>query len=191
MPATSRIGGTSGGSDVEVVVIRSAKRHKTSQARMVRGQLEVRIPARLSVAEEHRVVAEFRRKFERSLHATRVDLTPRARVLADRHGLPVPDEIRWVGNQGFRWGSCTPSTRTIRISDRLAAFPPWVLGAVIVHELAHLVEHGHGPAFQELMARYRWAERAEGYLIARSGETDPSADVFGDDVPEPDPTTLF
>jgi predicted metal-dependent hydrolase len=166
---------------MEVVVIRSAKRRKTSQARLVDGCLEVRIPARLSVAEEQRVVADFRRRFERSHRSARVDLTTRACRLADAHDLPRPGEIRWVANQGARWGSCTPSTGTIRISDRLAAFPPWVLDAVIVHELAHLCERGHGPAFRALVARYRLAERAEGYLIARSGETEPTADVWGDD----------
>ena len=184
---------------MEVVVIRSAKRRKTSQARLVDGRMEVRIPARLSAAEEKRVVADFRRRFERSNRSALVDLTARAHRLADGHDLHRPEQIRWVSNQGARWGSCTPSTGTIRISDRLAEFPPWVLDAVIVHELAHLTERGHGPAFQALVARYRYAERAEGYLIARTGETEPTADVWGDDddaAPADDPArpeakTLF
>ena len=65
-----------------------------------------------------------------------------------------------------RWGSCTPATRTIRLSTRLAAFPDWVIDYVIVHELAHLVVHGHGPDFWDLVNRYPRTERARGYLIA-------------------------
>ena len=57
------------------------------------------------------------------------------------------------------------------VSARLAAYPRWVLDYVIVHELAHLVEASHGPAFWELVNRYPLAERARGYLIAK-GEAD-------------------
>jgi predicted metal-dependent hydrolase len=167
---------------VEVTVIRSPKRRKTAQARMVDGRLEVRIPARSSKAEEQRLVEVFRRRYERSTTSARLDLTARAAMLARRYDLPRPSEIRWVANQAHRWGSCTPSTGVIRISDRMVGFPPWVVDHVIVHELAHLVERGHGPAFQALAARYPLAERAEGYLLAMTGGTAPDADALADDV---------
>ena len=66
-----------------------------------------------------------------------------------------PASIRWVDNQGKRWGSCTLGTqRDIRISDRLRVVPGWVLDAVIVHELAHLIEPSHSPRFRKLADRY-------------------------------------
>lgn len=171
---------------MEVTVIRSAKRRKTAQARMVDGRLEVRIPARASRAEERRLVEQFRRRFERSSAGERIDLAARARRLAKAHDLPVPTDIRWVSNQEHRWGSCTPSTGVIRLSDRMADFPTWVIDHVIVHELAHLVVHRHDARFHELANRYPLAERAEGYLLAKAGGTEPDVDPLGDDVDEVD-----
>lgn len=174
---------------MEVTVIRSAKRRRTAQARMVDGVLEIRIPARSSRAEEERLVANFRARYEKANRAGLVDLSVRARRLARDLRLPLPTDIRWASNQAYRWGSCSPETGSIRISDRLAALPPWVLDHVIVHELAHLKEPGHGPAFQALVARYRWAERAEGYLLAVTGGVDPSASALDEDRPGPGPGT--
>jgi len=57
---------------------------------------------------------------------------------------------------------------SIRISDRLAEVPDFVLDYVVLHELTHLEVADHGPAFQALMARYRLSDRAEGYLMALS-----------------------
>jgi predicted metal-dependent hydrolase len=180
---------------MDVVVIRSAKRRKTAQARMVEGHLEVRIPAHASKAEEARLVALFRGRYKRAAVSDAVDLAQRARTLARRHDLPEPTEIRWVTNQAHRWGSCTPSTGVIRLSDRMAGFPVWVVDAVIVHELAHLVERSHGPRFQALVQRYPLLERAEGYLIAKAGDTgepppadtDPLADDLPPGTPPPSP----
>lgn len=174
---------------LEVTVIRSAKRKKTAQARLIGGRLEVRIPARSSRAEEARLVEQFRRRFERSARSSTVDLSARASRLAKHLDLPRPREIRWVTNQSHRWGSCTPSTGTIRISDRMAGFPVWVIDHVIVHEMAHLVERGHNARFKELAARYPLAERAEGFLIAKSGATDPDTDPMADDLDAERPDT--
>lgn len=54
-------------------------------------------------------------------------------------------------NMTSRWGSCQPSTGRICINVRLALYPPECLEYVVVHELCHLLERGHGPRFHELM----------------------------------------
>lgn len=54
-------------------------------------------------------------------------------------------------NMTSRWGSCQPATGRICINVRLALYPPDCLEYVVVHELCHLLEHGHGPRFKELM----------------------------------------
>ncbi len=74
--------------------------------------------------------------------------------------------IRYVTNQDKRFGSCTPSQGTIRISHRLAAMPDWVLEYVVMHEMAHLQEANHGARFWKLVNRYPLTERARGYLMA-------------------------
>ncbi|MCU1455835.1 MAG: putative metal-dependent hydrolase [Acidimicrobiales bacterium] len=162
---------------MDVEVIRSAKRRKTVQARLVGGRLELRIPGRMSAREEAHWVAEMTRRFRRAADTERIDLRTRAALLSRRHDLPVATSVRWVANQRHRWGSCTPSTGDIRISDRLAPWPEWVLDYVLVHELAHLVESGHGRAFNALVDRYPLAERARGYLLAKAGADDADADA--------------
>jgi predicted metal-dependent hydrolase len=157
---------------LRVEVVRSARRRRTIQARQLGDVLRVHVPANLSQAEEDHWVGVMLRRFERRRQVSDDDLTERAAALARRHDLPTPASIRWVDNQQHRWGSCTPADGTIRISDRLAEYPTWVLEYVIVHELAHLVEHGHGPAFKELVNRYPRAERARGFLIAKDLELD-------------------
>jgi predicted metal-dependent hydrolase len=151
---------------MEVVVIRSAKRRKSVSARVVDGRIVVRMPQWMTKAQEAEYVDAMVAKLVRQHTAKTVDLTTRAAELARRHRLPEPASIRFVSNQASRWGSCSPSSGEIRISDRVAGFPGWVLDAVIVHELAHLVEVNHGPAFHALADRYPKQERAYGFLLA-------------------------
>ena len=159
-PSSSAVAG------MEVEVIRSSKRRKSVSARIVDGRIVVRMPQWMTKAQEAEYVESMVAKLVRQHNAKTVDLTARATELARRYRLPQPRSIRFVSNQSSRWGSCSPTTTEIRISDRIAAFPGWVLDAVIVHELAHLVEASHGPAFHALANRFPRQERAYGYLLA-------------------------
>jgi predicted metal-dependent hydrolase len=97
--------------------------------------------------------------------ASDTDLASRAGQLADRYLDGVrPSSIRWVTNQRSQWGSCTSATGEIRISDRLRVVPGWVLDAVLVHELAHLVEPNHSPRFRALVDRYSRSREADIFL---------------------------
>jgi len=51
-----------------------------------------------------------------------------------------------VGDMSSRWGSCS-STGTLRFSWRLIMAPPRVLDYVAAHEVAHILEMNHSPAF--------------------------------------------
>ena len=127
----------------------------------------------MSAAEEAHWVAEWSRRFRRKMTADRIDLPERAATLAGRYDLPRPTSIRWVDGMRTRWGSCTPSTGAIRLSSALAPFPDWVIDYVIVHELAHLrVRRPQRRPSGASSSRYPRAERARGYLIAKSGGED-------------------
>jgi len=128
--------------------------------------MRLAIPAAMSPAEEAHWIEVMQQRFARSVATEHLDLTARAAQLGARFGLPTPDDISWSSRQNSRWGSCTIDTRRIRISDRMAGFPEWVIDSVIIHELAHLVESGHSPEFWELVNRNPLAERARGYLMA-------------------------
>lgn len=66
-------------------------------------------------------------------------------------------------NMTSRWGSCQPSTGRICINVRLALYSPECLEYVVVHELCHLLERGHGPRFQQLMDHFMpdWKQRRD------------------------------
>lgn len=153
-----------------VEVTRSKKRKRSVGAHLVGDTLRLAIPSWMSRAEEQHWVDEMSRRFRRRVSSDRIDLDERAAALARRYRLSRPDVIRWSDDMNSRWGSCTPSTRTVRISTRIAAFPDWVVDYVLVHELAHLDHPGHDQAFWNAVARYPRSERAIGYLIAKSGD---------------------
>lgn len=155
----------------DVEIIRSAKRRKTVQARLVGERIVVRVPAHLSKQEEADAVADVVRKLGKktsSKVAGDAELTERADELNRRvlEGRATLGSIRWVSNQNSRWGSCSTATGDIRISDRLQHVPGYVLDSVIVHELVHTFVPGHTAEFHRWASRAPQAERAEGYLEA-------------------------
>lgn len=130
---------------------------------------ELLIPASLSAKEELRWIRDMHERYGRKVSPTAIcddDLMQRAQKLA-RTYLPAPvhiASIRFVRNQKTRWGSCTSAEGSIRLSHELIGMPDYVIDAVIVHELAHLIEPNHGPAFRAIEAAYPHAERAKAFL---------------------------
>jgi hypothetical protein len=77
-----------------------------------------------------------------------------------------------------RWGSCTPSARTIRLNTELARKPPVLLEYIIVHELVHLLEPSHNGRFVALMDRYMPDWKAHREALNR----EPGREPIGDPV---------
>lgn len=174
---------------MQVQIIRSSRRRKTISASLEGDVLEVRLPEGLSPREEQDWVVRMkervlRRSQDRALNAE-ADLRRRAEEINRRwFGGRLRFSIRWVSNQTTRWGSCTPATGRVRISQKLARMPGFVLDYVILHELAHLIHPDHSAEFWALVRRNPLTERAVGFLMgwsAANGSTSPP------DSEEPDP----
>ena len=153
-------------------------------------RIVVLIPAAMSKRDEDQWVADMVARLERKEQRARPSdeqLLARAATLNDTYfgGLATPSSVRWVTNQQQRWGSCSPGDRSIRLSERLQGMPSWVVDYVLVHELAHLLEHGHDAKFWAWVDRYPRSERARGYLLGWSAAAKvdpPSSETEDDDV---------
>jgi predicted metal-dependent hydrolase len=173
-------------------VRRSAKRRRTVTAYRDGGRIVVLIPGRFTRAEEQEWVARMVARIEGARSQRRgsdAALVRRACELSAQYldSRAVPDSVRWVPPMRTRWASCTPGDRSIRLSRRLQEMPVYVQDYVLLHELAHLLESGHGARFWRLLERYPRTERARGYLDGVSAAADlPIADDLADDVTDTD-----
>ena len=77
-------------------------------------------------------------------------LKPRIAAAAER--LRVAPGALDVADLGHKWGSATPGGR-IRIHWAAMQLSPVIIDYIILHELAHLREPHHGPAFWQLLGR--------------------------------------
>ena len=168
-------GSSSGLAQPRIDVRRSSRRRRTVTAYREADTIVVLIPARMSKTDEQTYVADMvgkvlAREGRRRAPRGDSDLSDRAaalsmRYLAPQLGFaPKPSSVSWVRNQNQRWGSCTPSAGTIRLSHRMQVMPSWVVDYVLVHELAHLVESAHSPRFWRLVNTFTETEKAQGFL---------------------------
>ena len=155
---------------------------KTLQLRLdENGEILVRAPFRVPLAEVDAFVERNADWIARRRAAQKPPPDPeelaRLRRLAEAF-LPVR-LAHWSRKMGLsprgltlrdarsRFGSCTADGR-IMLSIRLMQYPAEAIDYVVVHELAHLVHHNHGPAFHALVAETLpdWRERS---ALLRSG----------------------
>ncbi len=105
-------------------------------------------PTPMAPAEQRRLREEARATF-----------TPRLLAFAAQFGLTVTRVS--IRNQRSRWGSCGPDGH-ISLNWRLLRMPAEVQDYVLIHELMHLRQPNHSPAYWALVA-----EACPGYAHAR------------------------
>ena len=97
------------------------------------------------------------RSHARTIFAERLEACyPRVESL----GIPFPDLT--VRDMKARWGSCSAVGR-LTLNLKLIQLPRKLIDYVILHELCHLKEYNHSPAFYTLLDRVLpdWRERRQ------------------------------
>ncbi|HEY1479071.1 MAG TPA: SprT family zinc-dependent metalloprotease [Gaiellales bacterium] len=144
----------------EVVTLRV--RFGRRAARLEDGELEISAsdptdPVVIVAALERAARAEVRRLLEREV----------AEAAAALNVYPTSLAVR---DPRTRWGSCS-SRGQLSFSWRLVLAPPEVLRYVAIHEVCHLVEPNHQPAFWALVDRLMPDWRAHRLWLRRHGST--------------------
>ncbi|HCA27020.1 MAG TPA: M48 family peptidase [Betaproteobacteria bacterium] len=93
------------------------------------------------------------------------DFLHRTHLFAHRLGT-APTRVS-LSDARTRWGSCN-ATGAVRLNWRLIKAPPFVIDYVVAHELAHLIEYNHSPAFWRVVARICPAYREARHDLRRS-----------------------
>ena len=182
---------------MEIQLIRS--RRKTLCVEIRQGQVLVRAPMRVSMAEIQRFVREKQGWIEKHLERARAqeaaagDAAPltdaEIRALAAEAKALIPDRTAYFARrlgvsygritircQRTRWGSCS-SKGNLNFNCQLMLCPREVLDSVIVHELCHRKHMNHSAAFYNevlrIMPDYRaqdkWLKKNGPALMARLG----------------------
>ena len=156
--------------------VRRDKRLKKSSrwAQQADGSILLRIPFRLPKREIPglltRIADQLEKPTRRAQRRTDADLQARAERLNRKcfGGQIIWRSIRWVSNMNTRLGSCTnggPTDGHIRISEKIKAWPNWVIDYVVAHELVHRLHANHSTAFWTTLRQgYPQTDKARGFI---------------------------
>jgi predicted metal-dependent hydrolase len=135
-------GGTIPLRGVDHQIIGTGKLRGRVEVAEIDGLLRLLVPG----APEHQA----RRLTDWLKEEAQIDLSERTAFHAQRLGVTYKS-VR-MRSQSSRWGSCS-STGNINYNWKLVLAPPFVLDYVAAHEVAHLVEMNHSPAFWATVKR--------------------------------------
>lgn len=145
-------------------------------SRIISGVMHIYAPAGMPEHQLNRVIDNFRKRFEKKQMKKELNSNPERLLEITNElnrkyfdGKLEVKSITYSGEQDKIYGVCHHKRGDIIISYRLKEMPDWVRNYVIVHELAHLLQPNHSADFWNLVNRYKLAERARGYLIAKQG----------------------
>ena len=178
--------------EIRYQVIRSARKTVALQITPT-GEVVVRCPRRMPAREIEQLIRSREAWIEKHLaRLTPAQMLPpftaqELRELADRALQDIPPRAErfappvgvsfsriTIRNQRTRWGSCS-SKGNLNFNCLLMLTPPEIRDYVVVHELCHLKEMNHSPAFwaqvERILPDYRerrkWLKEHGASLIAR------------------------
>lgn len=121
---------------------------KTYTLRVARGEFDgVVFDGHLTLAEQSLSAAAdiFRDWFKAQAGEY---IVPKTAELAEKLGVDY-NSVK-ISGMRYRWGSCTKKNN-LNFNWRLIKAPPSVIDYIILHELAHILESGHGKKFWQIV----------------------------------------
>ena len=97
--------------------------------------------------------AERRRELLEDWYRTQLRAAVQPLISKWERAMDVNVEKVFVRRMKTKWGSCSPSSASVRFNTDLAKKPPECLEYIVVHELAHLIEPTHNDRFTALLDR--------------------------------------
>lgn len=118
-------------------------------------------------ADPQAVAALLERWYRGQAQAVFAEELARAALRVQPLGILPPPAVR-IRRMQTRWGSCT-SRGAITLNLRLIHFERVLIEYVLVHELCHLAQHNHSPAYYKLLDRALpdWRQRKQRLNAAR------------------------
>lgn len=117
--------------------------------KMADNKLEIRLNPRDARASQGKMIPKLLAKYFGNIFLTEV--AARVKELNDLHFQRPINHIK-LSDTYSRWGSCSHKGN-INLATRLLLAPVEVLDAVIIHELAHLIEQNHSHKFWSQVER--------------------------------------
>ncbi|MDN5881058.1 MAG: M48 family metallopeptidase [Nitrosospira sp.] len=116
-------------------------------------QLKLPLPSALTARQIEKIVMEWYRNKALACFSERIAL------YADKLGVALP-QLR-LSRAKTQWGSCN-ARGIVRLNWRLIQMPLNLVDYVVAHELSHLIEMNHSPAFWQTVGHVY-----PGYVVAR------------------------
>jgi predicted metal-dependent hydrolase len=145
---------------------------RTSSARLEGENVVVRLSPSLPSEREAAVFTNLSRRVMAS--AVHSEVEARVRRISREHFQSEPSKV-FIKDSMTNYGSCSLKDN-VNLSFRLLLAPETVLDYVIVHELAHLKEKNHSPAFWSLVEKampnykeYRQWLKENGRMLGKAG----------------------
>jgi predicted metal-dependent hydrolase len=135
--------------------LRVIERLGTAHVELDHERLLLYVPPETDTAARLKLLRDWQRRHLRAAIPTLIEKWEPA------IGRTVP---RWsIRRMKTRWGSCNRETGHISFNLELSKKHPRCLEYIVVHEMTHLLERGHGERFQELMNGFlpNWRSRRD------------------------------